>query len=134
MRNQKKERTKLPAPLYRVWKHFDQWRRSHRPRARFHEGLWSEAVAVAREYGHNRTAQALGLDYYSLKKRLTVASTASSRGYKNSPSFVELIPPAQPECIIEIEDGEGGKMRISLKGGEIPDLVSLSRSFRRGGA
>jgi len=134
MSKRKKEGAKLPNPLYLVWKRFDRWRRTHQPRARFSEVLWSEAVAVAREYGHSRTTRVLGLDYYSLKKRLAVTPVANSEKNKDASSFVELIPPAQPECIIEIEAGEGGKMRISLKGGEISDLVSLCRSFCRGGA
>jgi len=121
---------KLPEPLYQAKKHFDQWRLTHQPRSRFSEDLWAEAVAAARENGHTRTARVLGLDYYSLKKRL--ARAGMNGGSKIvPPSFVELIPSSthSTECIIEMEDDDGNKMRISLKAGEIPDVVSLSRSF-----
>jgi hypothetical protein len=35
--------------------------------------MWTEAAALAVEHGHNRTARALRLDYYGLKRRLTTA-------------------------------------------------------------
>jgi hypothetical protein len=88
-------------------------------------------VAVAREYGHSRIARELGLDYYSLKKRLAGTPVVNNENSKEKSSFIELIPPVQSECVIEIEDGESRKMRFSLKGHAIPDLVSLSRSFWR---
>jgi hypothetical protein len=45
---------------------------------------------------------------------------------------VELARPAEAssgECILELEDVGGAKMRVHLKGVEAPDLVALSRSF-----
>ncbi len=130
MRKKKEEEAKLPNSLYRVSKRFDRWRKSHPPRARFSDELWSEAVAIAQEYGPTRTAKVLGLDYYSLKKHLSDTSVANTGDKKPIPSFVEFIPPTHAECIIEMEDSKSGKMRISLKG-DMPDLVSLSRSFWR---
>ena len=47
-------------------------------------------------------------------------------------TFVELPAPVQPgagECILELEDPGGAKMRVHLKGVEAPDLAALSRSF-----
>ena len=125
----------LPKPLYQAMKRFERWRRTHQPRARFSEELWSTAVTMARDYGHSRTASALGLDYYSLKKRIG-ADKEPARSEKSAGAwpFVELIPPAQTECAIEIEDGKGRKMRISFKGGEMPDLASMSRGFLEAGA
>jgi hypothetical protein len=130
----KKKAIKPPTPITKVRQRFERWRKSHQPRTRFPEELWSEAVSLAREYGHNRTARALGLDYYSLKKRLETASVSNRVSYPDSPSFVELFPASHSEYTIEIEDGEGGKMRISFKGGQVPDVVSLSRSFWQGKA
>lgn len=125
------DNAKFPEPLYQARKHFDQWRQTHKPHTRFSEGLWTEAVAAAREYGQSRTARVLGLDYYSLKKRLAHTPGMNGGNKITPPSFVELFPSSalSTECIIEMEDGDGGKMRISLKGGDVPDVVSLSRSF-----
>jgi hypothetical protein len=121
----------LPNSLDRIRKRFARWRQTHQPRTRFSERLWTEAVAVAREYGHSRTSRILGLDYYSLKKRLVDTPVPQKRNTMNTSSFVELLPPALSECLFEMEDGEGRKMRISLKGGTMADLASLSRSFWR---
>ena len=129
MRKKKKVEAKLPNPLYQVSKRFNQWRQSHRPRARFSDELWSEAVTMAHEYGPTFTAKALKLDYYSLKKHLSDTSTIHTRNKKSTSSFVELIPSPHTECNIEMENAQGGKMHISLKGGTAPDLVSLSRNF-----
>ena len=132
MSKKKRESSELPVPLSRGCQRFDRWRRSHRPRARFSEELWSDAVMLAREYGHNRTARALGLGYYALKRHIAATSVGNGRDYQDTPSFVELIPLTHSECTLEIEDGKGGRMGISLKGGEIADLVSLIRNFRMG--
>ena len=47
--------------------------------------------------------------------------------------FVELAPllcRSRPcECILELENAGGAKMRIHLKGVAMPDLAALSQSF-----
>jgi len=37
--------------------------------------------------------------------------------------------PGWPECIIELENPRGAKMRIHLQGAVAPDMATLSRSF-----
>ena len=46
--------------------------------------------------------------------------------------FVELAPfspNGSCECLLELEDAGGAKMRIQLKGIAMPDLAALSQSF-----
>lgn len=85
---------------------------------------------MACAYGINRTARALRLDYYSLKKR----SVAAARIGEPATEFVEVLPgglPAsRPDCTIEIEDPSGVKMRIRLQGGNLPDVADLTRAFQ----
>jgi hypothetical protein len=49
---------------------------------------------------------------------------------------VELLPggpPAsRPECLIEVEEPGGAKLRIHLQGGDFPDVAALTRAFREG--
>jgi len=48
--------------------------------------------------------------------------------------FVELVPSVRsssPECVVEIENRAGGKLRIELRGAAIPDLIDLARRFTR---
>jgi hypothetical protein len=88
---------------------------------------------MAKAYGINRTARALRIDYYSLKERVESEASSSGVSTRNTSStFVELAAPAISstcECLLELEDVAGAKMRIELKGVEVPDLVALSRSF-----
>ncbi len=130
-----KTRTKAPIPtaLAKGRRRLDEFRRRHRPRAPLSKELWSLAVDLAREHGLNRTARALGLDYYSLKKRLDAARDHGGE----APDFIEVLPAGfSPllECTMELEDAAGAKMRIHLKGAELPDLADMARVFRRGEA
>ncbi len=108
---------------------FKQWRRKNPPRSRLPKELWSSAAELAREHGVHRTAKTLGLDYYSLKKRV---SADAERG----PEFVELlrgVPAASDSgCTVEIEDGSGATLRIRVQGTGIPDLAAIARAFMGG--
>jgi hypothetical protein len=75
--------------------------------------------------------------YYSLKERAAAAARSGVR----PPEFVELLPgglptspPSRPECLLEVEDPDGAKLRIHLQGGALPDVAALTRGFREGGA
>jgi hypothetical protein len=123
----------LPGRLERTRRRFDHWRETRKVRSRIPESLWTSAVKMARAYGINRTARALRIDYYSLKERVESEVSSCGVSKKNTSStFVELAAPAIAntcECLLELEDVAGAKMRIHLKGVEVPDLAALSRSF-----
>jgi hypothetical protein len=107
---------------------FERWR-SRRPRGtRIPTALWQSAVDAAREHGVSKAAQALRLDYYGLKKRL-------ESGLPPEPSsrFLE-IPLPQPvasaaECVLELADAQGARLRVELKGAAMSELESLARVF-----
>ena len=129
----RKTTPQLPARLERTRQRFDRWRNTRKVRSRIPESLWSSAVRMASTYGINRTAQALRVDYYSLKERVENKASSSRASKKDtSATFVELAGPAIAstcECLLELENVAGAKMRIHLKGVEAPDLAALSRSF-----
>lgn len=55
------------------------------------------------------------MGHYALKKRLD----GSGVNRKPLPSFIDLSPAIAgqaPECMIELENGNGSKMRITVKG------------------
>jgi hypothetical protein len=113
---------------------FERWRRTRKIGSRIPETLWAAAVKLAKAHGIHRTAKALGVDYYCLKKRLEEKPASRSRlaAPANGAKFVELSAAARtgiPECILELEDVEGAKMRIEVKGIEADDLAALSRSL-----
>ncbi|MBC8249565.1 MAG: hypothetical protein H8E90_07790 [Anaerolineales bacterium] len=124
----------LPARLSRARRHFERWRSTRKPPSRIPEDLWSLAVELSQEYGLARTARTLSLGYNTLKKRLEAVSSTGPSVEASGSGFFELLPPVLPgpaECVVELEDAGGSKMRIHLKGTEIPDVTSLSRSFWR---
>jgi hypothetical protein len=124
----------FPPRLEALRRRFKQWRRIRKIGSRIPEPLWSAAVKLAQAHGIHPTAKALGVDYYSLKKRLEEKSVSGSPmvATASGATFVELAAPAPmavQECILELEGVEGAKMRIHFKGIEAPDLAALSRSF-----
>jgi hypothetical protein len=130
MKNPRK--TPLPAKLARGRRRFERWRRDHQPPTRLPESLWSLAVELAREYGLSRTARILRLDYNGLKKRLEYLASDGTSPVTPPPPFLELLPSGTPptvECTLEREDAQGVKIRIHLRGRELPDLAALGRSL-----
>ena len=120
----------IPKSLARGRDRFEAWRRSRKFGARIPDKLWSLAVNLAETHGLSRTASALKLDYHGLKNRVAVRNSDSS---SVAPAFIELTSsPMAPstECVVEFEDGLGARMRVHLRGCEIPDLAVLCRSFR----
>ena len=124
----------VPAQLEEVRQRFEQWRQARTVRTRIPKPLWAAAVEMAKKYGIHRTAKTLRVDYSRLKKRVgqEAASSAAAPCEGSTAAFLELAAPlaSRPgECILELEDGYGAKMRVHLKGVETPDLVALSQSF-----
>ena len=134
-----KRRTKpaLPGGLERIQQRFERWRERREGRPRIPETLWAQAAKAARRFGVHRTCRALRLDYVVLKRHVEADATQGSSRHEIHPSFVELVPAgfASPtECVVELEDPSGVRMRIELKGVAAPDLVALTRSWRASGA
>ena len=125
----------LPARLKDLRRRFEQWRRTRKVRARIPEPLWASAVKLADRYGIHRTAKALRVDYYALKKRVEgkPGVTASKTPEEAAgATFLELPAAAWAgggECTLDLEDAGGAKLRVHVKGFEAPDLAALSRSF-----
>ena len=130
----KRQPAKIPAALSAARGQFDQWRSRHRKRARLPKELWRRAAALAREHGLNKTARALGLKYYSLKKHLDEMTTEEVIPAKAKPDFIEFLgdvmTPGSTECIIEWSDGGGSTLRMHIKGVELSELASVAGVFR----
>jgi hypothetical protein len=139
----------IPTPLENTRQRLERWRQTSPAKSRIPETLWNAAAKMAERYGVARTAGVLRLDYYRLKRRL---DQKAAQGAEASPAaarttFLQLpapgpplpvlpaadppasVPPATAECVVELEDATGAKMRIHLKGAQTFDLAALSRSF-----
>lgn len=120
--------------LEQLKRRFEEFRSTRMSRGRLPEPLWKQAAEVARRHGLNPTAQALGLDYSRLKKRMAAPADRAKRTNKKAsiPAFVELIgpgPAAMAECQVEVESDRGAKLRLQLKGVATTELASLIRTF-----
>ncbi len=131
-----KTRTKsdLPAKLARGHERFEKWRSKQKTRTRLPETLWSAAVKLAQEYGINRTARALRLDYSGLKRRTEAA--VSDAEPQAGAEFIQLLGSeltTVAECAIECRHADGATIRIHLKGPQLPDLATLPQTLWKGG-
>src|SRR5207302_10306954 len=75
----------------RVQHRFDLWRKTRERCSPIPETLWSSAVDLAREHDLHRTARALRLNYYSMKKRFRWIAGAPCRPQRDA-TIVELLP------------------------------------------
>ena len=137
-----RQKRNYPARLEGLRQRFERWRQTHPARSRIADPLWTAAVKMAGAYGIHRTARALRINYYALKKRMERESAAASGLLEEeaSATFIELPPPASAgscqgisgpcECTLELEDAGGAKLRVHLQGIAAPDLAALCRIFR----
>jgi hypothetical protein len=101
------KKRELSVGLERLRWRFERYRRSRKGRPPIPDGLWSAAARAAGRFGVNRTAEALRLNYYDLKKRVegrdATASasspckpklrTASEASKPKAARFIELLAP-----------------------------------------
>jgi hypothetical protein len=123
----------LPSPLESVRYQFEKWRETRKNgREPIPGNLWAAAIKLCNQYSINHVSKSLRLSYTTLKKRVQGKTPVSKKKELSSPTFVELdwqghFPSS--ECIIEMENGNGSKMRMSFKGRADLDLLELSRAF-----
>ena len=116
-----------PGRLGAVCRRFDRWRETRAGCSRIPAALWASAVKAAGRHGLNPTAQALGQ-----RSRGDGLVKRGGPDRQAITTFVELATPASggvAECLLEMENPSGAKMRVHLKGVPAPDLAALSRSF-----
>ena len=140
------------AAIQRIAKEFKLWRAQKKPGERIPQRLWDAAVQLCKSHGVYSVLRSLKLDYYALKKRLG-ASTPPVRSEKlkrkkgdsGAPKFVELPLPGglsfptnkttvektvaeKTECVLEIENKRGEKLKLELRGAAV-DLEQVVRLF-----
>ncbi len=118
-------RRTLPA----VRRDFERWRTSRSRSRHIPDRLWDAAAVLAREHGVSKTSSTLGLDYYALKKRAAAAGRVET---KPAAEFLELpveVLTAAAECVVEIEDGAGARLRVELRGGATREAEVVARGL-----
>ena len=119
---------RLPKDLARGRSQFQAWRATRQTGSRIPQTLWALAIRLVKTYGVSRTASALGLDYYCLKKR---ADQTAEQPQASGPIFVELPSPVMvsKQGLFELDNGAGGRIRVQLVGYDAADVVALVRNF-----
>jgi hypothetical protein len=122
------KQVQLPKDLVQGRRQFQAWRATRQTGSRIPQTLWALAVRLVKTHGVSRTASALGLDYYGLKKR---AEQTADQPQSSGPAFVELPSPVVvgKQGVFELENGAGARMRVELMGYDAADVVALLRNF-----
>jgi hypothetical protein len=118
-------RTELPKDLAEGRSQFRAWR-AQRTAGRIPRTLWTLAVRLAGRHGVSRTATALGLDYYSLKKQTQETADPAPA---SDPAFIELSSPVMvgKQAVVELRHGAGATLRVHLMGYDAVEVAALAR-------
>ena len=119
------------ASLSEVKEQFKTWRKTRKSPRPIPKKLWAAAVSLTANHSISQISQELVLDYSALKKRAAVKKNAGAASM-SSAGFIEvnLEPPAAvAECIVEMQDIAGAKMRMHFRGKTDFDLLELAKAF-----
>jgi len=132
-----KNLTPSSLTLSEVKKKFELWRKTRTNRKPIPQELWDTATNLSKTHSINQISKALRLNYTALKNRVN-KKEANQTCIQNvqASSFVELNferSPLVSECIVEMQDCSGAKMRMSFKGKTDFDFLELGKAFWRKG-
>ena len=94
----------------------ESWRQKRDSRS-MPEELWRSAAELAESEGVSAVARALGLNYGKLKRQMEGRRRGGAGRPRAHPLFVELASgrtAAERGCVVEMEDGQGWRMRIRV--------------------
>ncbi|HEX9640405.1 MAG TPA: hypothetical protein VGB13_03745 [Candidatus Krumholzibacteria bacterium] len=125
--------------LSEVRRQFERWRKNRPRGTRIPEDLWRAAAEAGCEAGVSKTAQVLHLDFYELRERTNSVLRKRGTAWQTRPvqealpegGFFELALGAPPnsECVLEMEDPRGARLRMELKGATPAHLETLARTI-----
>lgn len=112
----------------------EAWRRSRKHRDPIPVPIWQAMTRLSRVHGISPVSQALGINYYDLKRRANSLPEVSLAKGEKSPAFVELnvSPSAGVGCVVEVEvEDRGARMTLRLPAGSGTDPIGLLHAFWR---
>ena len=117
--------------LREVKEQFKNWRKTRKSPRPIPVNLWAAAVSLTSKYSISQISRELVLDYSTLKKRAVIKKKDAAVS-TNPPDFIEVnLEPAAAaaECIVEMQDIAGAKMRMHFRGKTDFDLLQLAKAF-----
>lgn len=107
------------------------WRKTRKHRRPMPEPLWQAAASLSHQLSIQQVSKTLGLNYGALKKRVYPQGRPAQK--PSSATFIEMgfehQSVATDECIVEMHDGGGAKMRMHFFGNTDLNIVELSKTF-----
>jgi hypothetical protein len=127
--------TKSTKPIMaNVQKEFETWRKTRKKRSPVPKELWEAAIELTSDYTIYEISKALGINSLRLEKKILSARGDGDRDIikRSTPSFIELnlgnnISTA--ECIVEVENKAGSKIKMYFKGKPHLDLMKFGKAF-----
>jgi hypothetical protein len=120
------------ATLEEVTQQFKTWRATRRRKSRIAAELWDAAVSLTDQYSIHRISRTLKLNHSALRDQVAARTHEKCLATAQQACFLEL-PAHQPspssECLIEMENRHGEKMRMHFAGGVSLDFFALIKNF-----
>ena len=126
-----KKHAALSQSLSQVKEQFKTWRQTRKSPRPIPAELWAAATGLSAKHSISQISKELALDYTSLKNRVAVKKKTGVAKV-SAADFIELNlePPAVvSECIVEMQDIRGAKMRMHFRGKTDFDLLELAKAF-----
>jgi hypothetical protein len=129
-----KDITEISPELNKVKSAFEAWRSTKTKGSRIPQDLWEKAIALYPKFSIGKISATLSLSYTDLKKRVENKTEKHSSSLNDSvPAFMEFdfssACSSVSECVVEMEDGSGSKMRMCFRGKTDFDLLELGKIF-----
>jgi len=122
----------IPAQsLSDVKEQFKTWRKTRKSLRPIPAQLWAAAINLTAKHSISQIAKELVLDSSTLKKRAAVKKNAGATSMSPA-GFIEVNlerPVTVAECIVEMQDIAGAKMRMHFRGKTDFDLIDLAKAF-----
>jgi len=127
-----------PEPsLSDVKERIDHWRTTREKPGPMPEALWAAAADLSKVHSVSKIANTLSLNYTALKNRVHPEQMDHPVVKEHPPAFIELgigQAPSISECMVEMENTAGAKMRMHFRGKTDVDLLELADAFWRKGS
>ena len=115
-----------------VQQRFERWRDGRKRGTPIPVALWEDAVRLCADHSLCKISSALHLDYNVLKRRVCSSHPERLPESVMSSAFVELDLKAslpEAECLFEMEDKDGAKMKMHIKGRLCLDPLEYMKAF-----
>lgn len=118
--------------LEEVREHFEEWRRTRKRRGPIPAQLWKAAESLTKKYTLHEITKTLRLNYQKFNERVQRKEGEKDDPHLTRAQFLEFTlskPQSAVECVIEIEDLKGRRMKMSLKGETGGDMLEWAKQM-----